>query len=263
MSESLAEIKKIGYEHALVVIEESGTYDAPYDGWADYLLTSWSVKDIASNWGFNADQLVDSQTGEYTDSLYSILEAYSEGADKASDDAKRDGVPSYKTKEGALRFKLNEDVKIGSTVISEGSIVEVIEDPNAHEYGAEGVLIPTEHLITKGNIMKFRLNQDVRIGSTVINEGSIVEVIEEKDRVASTEKKASKSYDGEFLIKYSWIREDGLDIEDSKKQILDIRALGEASASISKHGSKFGDLSTTIGALDEEQVDHIGEWWLE
>ena len=33
--------------------------------------------------------------------------------------------------------------------------------------------------------MKFKLNEDVKIGGTVISEGSIVEVIEEKDRVAS------------------------------------------------------------------------------
>jgi len=42
--------------------------------------------------------------------------------------------------------------------------------------------------------MKFRLNQDIRIGSTVISEGSIVEVIEEKDRVASV-----KTADDELL----------------------------------------------------------------
>jgi len=37
--------------------------------------------------------------------------------------------------------------------------------------------------------MKFKLNEDLRIGGTVISEGSIVEVIEEKDRVASTDDK--------------------------------------------------------------------------
>jgi len=48
--------------------------------------------------------------------------------------------------------------------------------------------------------MKFKLEQDVRIAGTVISEGSIIEVIEEKDRVASTKRSRVSYSDSSWLI---------------------------------------------------------------
>jgi len=71
--------------------------------------------------------------------------------------------------------------------------------------------------LIQGEIMKFRLNQDVRIGSTVISEGSIVEVIEEKDRVASTNR-VSRS--NQFRLKFN-IGNDAF-VDDPESAIVDI-----------------------------------------
>jgi len=97
--------------------------------------------------------------------------------------------------------------------------------------------------------MKFKLEQDVRIGSTVISEGSIVEVVEEK--VASTK----YLYSGDFGFEYAWEREDREPITQDVYKTLRDEAMDALIEGLGKGQAQGVMVDTVI-----DGVQYYGTW---
>jgi len=107
--------------------------------------------------------------------------------------------------------------------------------------------------------MRFKLNQDVRIGSTVISEGEIIEVIEEKDKVASIDKKAYHTESGDINIHWEVERvvaQDGVDDFPSAHQnLIKDQVFDEIMKQLGESNHNEGDLQGVAMGLE-----YVGYW---
>jgi len=115
--------------------------------------------------------------------------------------------------------------------------------------------------VKKANSMKFKLEQNVKIGGTVISEGSIVEVIEEKDRVASVSKKAERdSYSNAVTFEFSWSVGGGI-ISSGDYSILDDIAMEEiAKEKVKNLHTKEGDFSVNMDSFSGRKTTFNCLW---